>query len=125
MGVSEVEHPQGDVYKRGVFSASGRIWEVDIVEMGMGNANAAIRTERAIAHFQPQVVLFVGVAGGIKDVTIGDIVVATKVYGYHAGKAANEFKIRPEVVLPQHRILERARAEKRKTDWLERVNPAP
>lgn len=123
--ISEDEHPEGDVYERGQFYAGERLWEVGIVEMGMGNPNAAQKTERAIAHFHPEAVLFVGVAGGIKDVTIGDVVVATKVYGYHAGKAADEFKTRPEVGLPHYRILERARAESRKSDWLKLLDPAP
>ncbi|MCZ7673704.1 MAG: 5'-methylthioadenosine/S-adenosylhomocysteine nucleosidase [Chloroflexi bacterium] len=123
--ISEDEHPEGDVYERGLFYAGKRLWEVGIVEMGMGNPNAAQKTERAIAHFHPEVVLFVGVAGGIKDVTIGDVVVATKVYGYHAGKAADEFKTRPEVGWPQYRILERARAESRNSDWLKPLDPVP
>jgi len=70
-------------------------------------------------------VLFVGVAGGIKDVAIGDVVVAEKVYCYHAGKAEDEFKTRPEVAMPRHRIFERARAESRKLDWLKRLSPSP
>ncbi len=123
--LSEAEHSEGDVYESGLFRAGEHLWEVGIVEMGMGNPNAAQKTERAIAHFEPDVVLFVGVAGGIKDVTIGDVVVATKVYGYHSGKADDEFKTRPEVGLPHHRILERARAESRKSDWLKRLTPTP
>src|SRR3972149_3542817 len=123
--LSEDEHPEGDVYERGLFHAAESLWEVGIVEMGMGNPNAAQKTERALAHFKPEVVIFVGVAGGIKDVTIGDVVVATKVYGYHAGKAADEFKTRPEIGLPNHRILERARAESRKSDWLKRLTVIP
>ena len=121
----EDEHPEGDVYERGVFQGDERAWDVGIVEMGMGNPNVAQRTERAIDHFKPDAVLFVGVAGGIKDVKIGDVVVATKVYGFHSGKAADEFKTRPEVGLPQHRILERARAERRKPGWLKRLAEPP
>jgi nucleoside phosphorylase/tetratricopeptide (TPR) repeat protein len=124
----EAEHPLGDVYERGQFQTGAQAWEVGIVEMGAGNPNAATKTERAIDFFKPEVVLFVGVAGGLKDVVVGDVVVATKVYGYHAGKAEAEFKTRPEVRLPHHRILERARAEARKTDWHQRLqspNPAP
>ena len=126
--LEEAEHPLGDVYERGQFQAGAQAWEVGIVEMGAGNPNAATKTERAIDFFKPEVVLFVGVAGGLKDVAVGDVVVATKVYGYHAGKAEAEFKTRPEVRLPHHRILERARAEARKTDWLQRLqspDPAP
>ena len=123
--ISEDEHPEGDVYERGIFYSGERHWEVGIVEMGKGNTKAAQRTERAVAHFRPDVVLFVGVAAGIKDVTIGDIVVATKVYYYHSGKSGEDFKYRPELVLPHHRILERAKAESRKSDWLKSIDPAP
>jgi len=86
--ISEDEHPEGDVYERGLFFAGERRWEAGIVEMGMGNPNAAQKTERAIAHFHPEAVLFVCVAGGIRDVRIGDIVVATKVYCQRRRKSA-------------------------------------
>ncbi|MEW5988235.1 MAG: AAA family ATPase, partial [Chloroflexota bacterium] len=119
--LQEDEHAQGDVYERGLLAAEGQTWEVGVVEIGAGNPNAAMKTERAIAHFQPEVVVFVGVAGGLKDVQIGDVVVATKVYGYHAGKAEAEFKTRPEVGQPTHRMAERARAEARKEEWLKRL----
>ena len=115
--LTETEHDEGDVYERGQFQMGAQAWEVGIVEMGAGNPNAAQKTERAIGYFKPEVVLFVGVAGGLKDVKLGDVVVATKVYGYHSGKAEDDFRTRPEVGLPNHRILERARAESRKDDW--------
>src|SRR5688500_10300964 len=66
------EHPQGDIYEQGLFKSDASTWQVGIVEIGAGNPGAAQKTERALAHFHPQVVLFVGVAGGIKDVAIGD-----------------------------------------------------
>ena len=78
----KTEHVTGTVFHRGVVEG----WDVVVAEVGPGNAPAAVIAERAIGRFGPAVALFVGVAGGIKDVAIGDVVVATKVYGYESGK---------------------------------------
>ncbi|MBV9228829.1 MAG: 5'-methylthioadenosine/S-adenosylhomocysteine nucleosidase [Chloroflexi bacterium] len=111
----------GTIYERGSFTANNLLWDVLIVETGAGNTRAATETVRAIEYFRPHLVLFIGVAGGLKDVKLGDVVAATKVYGYESGKAGREFQPRPEVHSSTHRMEQRARAEARKKDWLERL----
>lgn len=121
----EEVHPQGTIYERGQFAANGQTWNVGIVEIGAGNPGAAFEAERAIAYFDPNVILFVGVAGGIKDVAIGDVVASTKIYGYESGKAEQRFRPRPEIGLSAYSLEQRARAEARKGEWLRRLNPVP
>lgn len=61
-------------------------WDVAVAETSAGNSGAAAITQRAIAHYQAEVALFVGVAGGVKDVVVGDVVVGQVVYAYDKGK---------------------------------------
>jgi len=119
--LSEKSHPEGTVYWQGTFPCEGCIWDVKVVEIGSGNPRAAIETERAINYFKPNVTLFVGVAGGIKDVKIGDVVAATKVYGYEFGKASVIFQPRPDVGNSTYRMEQRARADAGNKDWLQRL----
>ena len=127
-----VKHSLGNVYEEGLFTADdGRKWKVGIVQTGAGDYKSVLHTERAVSHFNPDVVLFVGVAGGLKDVAIGDVVASTKVYGYESGKAEREFKPRPGIGLSGFSFIEEARAEERSESpaWLNRLpglpEPAP
>lgn len=118
---SEQMHEKGTVYETGRFED----WQVLIAEIGAGNETAAVEAERAIQHFSPIVLMFVGVAGGIKDVALGDVVAATKVYGYEAGKADEEFLPRPDLDWSNYRLEQRARSEAKKADWTERIERQP
>jgi nucleoside phosphorylase len=82
----EVTHPTtGTVYRCGIFEGEQGTWRVAVVEVGMGGVAAADETGRALDFFHPHLAFFVGIAGGIKDVLLGDVVVASKVYDYEAG----------------------------------------
>jgi len=116
----------GTIYERGTFAAEKWRWDMGIGQIGAGNSASATAVERAITYFHPEIILFVGVAGGVKDVKIGDVVAVTKAYGYESGKVHETgFLARPEVGMSSYRLIERAKAEARKKTWLRRIPGYP
>ncbi|TWA89407.1 hypothetical protein [Bradyrhizobium stylosanthis] len=121
LGKYDVETVSGTGFFKGQFEG----WDVAVVEAGPGNTGAAAIAVRALEHYKPHVALFVGVAGGVKDVAIGDVVVATKVYGYESGKdTAESFQSRPDVQNTAHALEQRARVIRQGSDWKSRLDPA-
>src|SRR6266699_161907 len=113
---------KGTLYERSIFSTEVWSWRVIIAQIGAGNVGAALEVERAITCFHPDVVFFVGVAGGVKDVEIGDVVVATKVYSYESGKATEgEFLSRQDVDKTNHRLIHYAKDVEQNNDWMKRI----
>ncbi|MEI5526309.1 5'-methylthioadenosine/S-adenosylhomocysteine nucleosidase [Streptomyces brasiliscabiei] len=90
----------------------GTSWTVAISELGEGALPAAARATQLVGWLRPEVLLFVGVAGGLKDdIEIGDVVVGTKVYGIHGGKQTPQgFQARPEVWHGSGRLVPAARS---------------
>lgn len=111
-------HPEtGTYYDKGVFTEESTSFEVFIVEAGAGNSRAAEETGRAISFCKPDYVFFVGVAGGIKDVALGDVVASTKVIGYEMGKADDEFKPRSDVFQSSYKLEQLAKFVRRESMW--------
>lgn len=114
-------HPNtGTDYVKGTYSKDGVDLDVIVARTDQTNVNAALETERALEHFQPKYIFYVGIAGGIKDVCVGDIVIGTDVIGYERGKAEGlVFKPRPQFGASSYE-LERLAADYAKTDnWKE------
>lgn len=113
--VHQASHPTGaTIYERGIFEHPQGSWEVWIAEIGPGNPSAATEAERAIAHVSPDYTFFCGVAGGVKDVNLGDVIVGTKIYGYESGKeTGKEFMARPGLFVAAPQVVARARVEAR------------
>ncbi len=119
LGPWSEETVDGTVLYRGTLAD----WNVAVVEVGPGNIAAAALASRAIGHCKADVALFVGVAGGVKDVALGDVVVASKVYGYESGKdAGSGFQPRPDLQHSAHGLEQRARAISKRTAWCARLD---
>jgi nucleoside phosphorylase len=100
---------RGTLYEIGKFAGQFLDWRVAVARVGPGNISAGVETERALSHFDPHLILFVGVAGGLKDdLSHGDVVVASQVSYYHSGKAADRFYPRPMTFPTSHSLLQLA-----------------
>ena len=113
------EDVRGTVFHVGSFDE----WVVAVAECGEGNVPVAATVDRGIGHFHPEIVLFVGIAGGVKDVSIGDVLISNKVYGYERGKDTEDgFKPRPLAYPAAYTLEQRARAVKLAEDWRKRLS---
>jgi adenosylhomocysteine nucleosidase len=122
MNVRPVTHPStGTIYDTGIYTAGEKTIEVYLLEAGAGNVRAAEETGRAIDFFKTEFVFFVGVAGGIKDVKLGDVVASTKIIGYEMGKDEEVFKPRPDTLQSSYRLEQLAKYVKREKVWQKMV----
>ncbi|MFD2474910.1 5'-methylthioadenosine/S-adenosylhomocysteine nucleosidase family protein [Amycolatopsis silviterrae] len=110
-------HSAGTIFHAGLLLNSP--WRVMLTRTGQGNQQAAVIAERAISHYRPDLVMMVGVAGGLHtDLSLGDVVVAEKVYAVHGGKAVDAgFQARPRVWFPHHGHVQRAELVASENTW--------
>ncbi|KAA2262729.1 5'-methylthioadenosine/S-adenosylhomocysteine nucleosidase [Solihabitans fulvus] len=114
------EHSSGTIFEVGTIVGHPR-HRVAVGITGPGTTTAAALTERAKAEFSPSAMMFVGVAGGLREwLKIGDVVVATKIYSYQGGRSeGDEFLVRPRAWDASHRIDQAARRLSRRDAWHE------
>lgn len=97
---------------------------IAVIETGPGNVDAGILTQKAEAEFRPEYVVMFGIAGGIKDVSIGDVVASRKVYWVEGGKATERFKPRPDFAPVSQSLIQIARAVSADNAWMGRAKGA-
>lgn len=121
---SEITSAIGTVYTLGDLGTNGP--RVALLQTGQGNAPAAVETERALALFAPRAVMFVGVAGGLKNNPLGTVVAADDVYDYsHVAEDPDRDRSRIKTLRASHRAVQAAQASARGGGWLSRrVEPA-
>jgi len=117
-------HPRtGTDYSIGYYDTpTGRV-KVVVGKTDQTNTNAGIETERALTLFSPSHAFFVGVAGGLKDVKVGDIVIGKAVFGYERGKETNkEFLLRPQHGYSSYDLERIAEAYGNSDEWKTKTN---
>lgn len=96
---------------------AGRV-KVVVGKTDQTNTNAGIETERALTYFSPSYAFFAGVAGGLKDVKVGDIVIGKAVFGYERGKETDKgFLYRPQFGLSSYDLERMAESYGNSDKW--------
>lgn len=120
-----VRKERGTRYETTAVEGRHAMWNVALTVADHQNEAAAVAVERAIAAFDPEVLLMVGIAGGRRDSAIGDVIAATEVYGYESGKDTDEETLtRIKTLQSSYRLTQEARHVDREGRWLDRLGPA-
>ncbi|GAQ52353.1 5'-methylthioadenosine/S-adenosylhomocysteine nucleosidase [Streptomyces acidiscabies] len=87
-------------------------WQVALADVSSTHTPAAILIEDVVRQLRPDALLFIGIAGGLKDtLEVGDLVVATKIYAFQGGKQTPEgFYARPQSWHSSYRMTQTARS---------------
>lgn len=114
---------EGTRYRVGTVNINDYARSVAVATVGMGNTKSGFETERAINYFEPNIVLFIGVAGGLRedDVRKGDVVAASKAYYYESGKADEDFLVRTSLGQPSYKSEKLAESVANEEKWQRRV----
>jgi nucleoside phosphorylase len=101
--------------------AAARLFLADIEQL-VHPAGTVYETSRALDSFRPTVAMFVGVAGGLRDVTIGDVVAADYVFGYESSRVTDISRPRIKSLGCGYPLVQRARAIRRQNEWHKRIS---
>jgi nucleoside phosphorylase len=87
--VREEAYSAGTVYQTGTFHGEQSTRNIVVIG-GAGNGKShlmvkLIEERRMIDHFRPQILFSVGIARGLKDVRLGDVLVANQIYRDEVG----------------------------------------
>lgn len=101
--------------------------QIALAGIGVGTGAAAAITALAITEFRPAAVLFVGVAGGLREwLALGDVVVATRVYSHQGARVdPGRVLVRPRSWDAAHDLEQAARHVSRRVRWYAGPQPAP
>jgi nucleoside phosphorylase len=122
--VQTVSGSSGALYALGRFSEPAGDWAIVNAVCQPGNSDASVVTTKAQGEFGKfDVVMFVGVAGSVKeDVPIGTVVAGNYVYSAHSGKEEDHgFQSRPHSHAAANELIHAANALILDESWLDLI----
>ncbi len=120
--------PSGTVYTEGFYQTNYGRLKLALFETGAGNIESTQKTLEVVQYLNPSLIIFSGVAGGLKDVKIGDVVASSKVSYFEAGKVDKDFLPRSKSSSVYPKVLDVAKYAARRTIPLGKfkdINNAP
>jgi nucleoside phosphorylase len=104
-------------------SSNGQNWLVAVKEIGQYNMNSLPRTLEALNLWKPKVILFVGIAGSLREAGLGDVVAATLVSCYEHGKVGGNGYLnrQQETFRGSEDLIELARNLAQRNSWQNRI----
>ena len=95
---------------------------VTVIELGPGNIETAMEAGRVRGDGSADILLFVGVAGALKDLALGDVVAAHEVVWLHRAKVVDdEHRDRPQVYPCTRELVQVARYTANQNVWQGRL----
>jgi len=97
--------------------------EFTIVEVGPGNIETAMEAGRVRGEGTAEILMFVGIAGALKDLALGDVVAASEVVWLHRAKIEAGRELRRQQLQPCTReLVQEARYTAQAGAWISRVS---
>jgi adenosylhomocysteine nucleosidase len=81
-------------FKIGEFPSNGRLWDIFVAKIGPQIDNAIAKTIQAIQCVDPEIILFVGTAGGMdrESLKYGYVIVVEEAYYVDVGEEGTKFR---------------------------------
>lgn len=114
----ELKPKAGETFRIGRLDLDNCSWQIILKETGRGNVSSSQAFTDTFHHFELDLALFVGTAGGLKDVKPGDVIAATQMTHYHRGVENDEFEPRFRSPLANRTAEECARAITQEENWI-------
>ncbi len=116
----------GTVYELTELHGRRTKWRLVITLTSRLNEYASAAVQRAIGAWQPEILLLIGVAGGRRDAAVGDVIAATKVYGYESGRETDTgFRPRIDALRCSNMLDQRAHRVSANGNWTNRLDLEP
>jgi nucleoside phosphorylase len=113
---------RGTLFEVGELVGSRQTWTFALTLSDRTNTATAAAVERAVQQFDPQVVLLVGIAGGLRQSRQGDVIAATDVYQYEEAEDTDAGRLpRIKTLRSSHVLIQQANAVARDNRWQKRI----